>query len=280
MDRSVELLQELGFSPYEAKAYVALLQDAPLNGYELARKSGIPRANVYAVLQKLEERGAVLRLDSPAGVRYSPVAPEDLAARLQSRFQNALDSAGSALKEITSRIEPAPVLNTHGYPALLEHALNLVDGSEKQLLLAVWPQEAQALSASVQKAQERHVATTTLCLAGCAQECGACRGNIFRYPFYGDQRARWLVVVPDGEAMLAGEIGPGDQAQAVQTRQAMLVNLAGKYIRYHVALAAILLDAGDHLEEMLDPRTLAVLNSLIPGGNWMDEMKRLLKRGE
>ena len=55
------LLQQLGFSEYEARAYLALLQRNPLNGYELAKVSGLPRANVYAVLQKLEsfatERG-------------------------------------------------------------------------------------------------------------------------------------------------------------------------------------------------------------------------------
>ena len=68
------LLQQLGFSEYEARAYLALLQRNPLNGYELAKVSGLPRANVYAVLQKLEERGAVVRLDMPSGARYAPVA--------------------------------------------------------------------------------------------------------------------------------------------------------------------------------------------------------------
>ena len=40
----VELLQQLNFSEYEARAYIALLQHNPLNGYALAKESGIPRA--------------------------------------------------------------------------------------------------------------------------------------------------------------------------------------------------------------------------------------------
>jgi sugar-specific transcriptional regulator TrmB len=68
----VALLQQLGFSEYEARAYTALLQRSPLNGYELAKAAGLPRANVYAVLQKLEERNAVGRQESPTGVRYAP----------------------------------------------------------------------------------------------------------------------------------------------------------------------------------------------------------------
>jgi sugar-specific transcriptional regulator TrmB len=75
MEDIVASLQRLGFGEYEAKAYIALLQRSPLTGYELAKVSGLPRANVYAVLPKLEEKGAVLRVDTPAGPRYSPVPP-------------------------------------------------------------------------------------------------------------------------------------------------------------------------------------------------------------
>ena len=83
------LLQQLGFSEYEARAYLALLQRNPLNGYELAKVSGLPRANVYAVLQKLEDRGAVVRLDMPSGARYAPVTPTELTQRIASRCQDA-----------------------------------------------------------------------------------------------------------------------------------------------------------------------------------------------
>src|SRR2546421_316179 len=76
-----ELLQQLGFSEYEARAYLALLQRNPLNGYELAKVSGLPRANIYAVLQKLEERGAAVRLDLPNSTRYAPIAPSELIQR-------------------------------------------------------------------------------------------------------------------------------------------------------------------------------------------------------
>src|SRR5689334_4648644 len=96
------LLQQLGFSEYEARAYLALLQRNPLNGYELAKVSGLPRANVYAVLQKLEERGAVVRLDMPSGVRYAPVAPTELTQRIASRFQDVLSTTQQALEELAT----------------------------------------------------------------------------------------------------------------------------------------------------------------------------------
>ena len=61
------LLQQLGFSEYEARAYLALLQRSPLNGYELAKVSGLPRANTYAVLQKLRNAGRSCASICPTG---------------------------------------------------------------------------------------------------------------------------------------------------------------------------------------------------------------------
>jgi sugar-specific transcriptional regulator TrmB len=94
---AASLLQKLGFSEYEARAYVALLQRSPLNGYELAKASGIPRPNIYAILQKLEERNAIVRLETATGTRYVPVAPEKLTQQISTQFGDVLSAAQSSL---------------------------------------------------------------------------------------------------------------------------------------------------------------------------------------
>ncbi len=61
----IEELQHLGMSGYEAKAYVALVAaGTPLNGYEVAKHSGVPRSTVYETLGKLVGRGAVAQEDA------------------------------------------------------------------------------------------------------------------------------------------------------------------------------------------------------------------------
>ena len=44
MHRTIQLIQQLGFSAYEAKAYTALLACQPASAYELARQAAIPSA--------------------------------------------------------------------------------------------------------------------------------------------------------------------------------------------------------------------------------------------
>jgi HTH-type transcriptional regulator, sugar sensing transcriptional regulator len=282
MDDAVALLQQLGFSEYEARAYLGLLQRNPLNGYELAKVSGLPRANIYAVLQKLEERGAVVRIETPDGSRYAPVAPSELTQRIASRFQNVLGATQQALGDLATPADPEYVWNIRGYSAMLDHAQALLDGTQKWLLVAIGRQDASALTEPVSKAERRGVEVITLCLDECPTECGSCRGTICRFcaAFAADQR--WLVLVSDDAEMLAGEIGPQDDVLAVRTQQRLQVDLASWYIRHSMALTAVLSELRTRQDQAIGPEAQALLQAVNPNnrrGGWLDQMRALLKHG-
>src|SRR6476646_9908420 len=171
MQDTVRILQRLGFGEYEARTYIGLLRGGPMTGYELAKISGVPRANVYDVLPKLEERGAVVRVDSPSGARYSAVPTSQLMPRLADRFNDDLAAAEEALLDQAEIGEEDHTWNIEGYHAVIDHARTLVDAAENEVLIAVWPEEARALSGNLSGAEERGVPVTTLCLAGCEREC-------------------------------------------------------------------------------------------------------------
>jgi HTH-type transcriptional regulator, sugar sensing transcriptional regulator len=281
MTDATALLQQLGFSEYEARAYLALLQRNPLNGYELAKVSGLPRANIYAVLQKLEERGAIVRIQMPDGSRYAPVAPIELTERIASRFQNVLGATQQALEDLATPVDPEYVWNIRGYPALLDHAHALVDATQKWLLVAIGRQEASALAQCVAQAATRGVEVVTLCLDECPQECGDCRGTICRSCAAVAAEQRFLVLVADNAEMLAGEIGPND-VLAVRTRQRLQVDLASWYIRHSMALMAVLSELRSRHNHVLKPETQALLRALDSNdrrGGWLDQMRALVRRG-
>lgn len=280
MTEPVGLLQELGFGDYEARAYVALLQHNPVNGYEVAKVSGIPRANVYAVLQKLEERGAIVRSDTPAAVRYAPVPPAELIRRLGDRVQDILQAAVGALDAVSSPAEQPMVWNIEGYTPLLEHARSLIDAAQEQLLVAVWPDDARALAAPLAQAQARGVKVTTLCMVACPVPCGGCCGQIYAERTALESSKRWLVLVPDSREVLAGEIGPGEETIAVRTHQELLVGLVSGYIQHSIALAAILRDLSSRRDDVLQPSTHATLAALGTSGStsgWLEQMRLLLR---
>ncbi len=263
----VEALQRLGFAEYEARAYLALVKRSPLNGYELAKASGVPRANVYGVLERLDARRAVVRLDEPGGTRFAPVPPAELMRRLRNEFAHTAEETSRALEALEAATEHEPVWNVRGYPALLDQARAALDSARRSLLIAVWPQEASVLRTHVAAADERGVAITTLCMAACERECGGCRGRIYRYRATSDDAARRLVIVPDGTELVAGEIGSEGDAHSVRTRQPLMVDIANSAIRSSIALAAVVADLGERLDGALAPDTRAAIDAAAPGGN-------------
>lgn len=278
----VELLQQLGFGEYEARAYVTLTRESPQSGYLLAKLSGIPRANIYSVLQKLEDRTAILRVDTPSGVRYAPVPPGELIGRIRSGLDDVLQAVEQSFSGITVPPEPQPIWNVRGRAALLDHARALVDAARGSLFIAIWPPEAGDLADSLLGATERAVRLSTLCLAPCAGECGACQGQIFRYRMPPEKRKRWLIVNVDDAELLAGEIGVhDDDTLAVRTRQRLVVDAVSWYMRHTVAVGSLLSDAGDRLPELLTPEARSVLAAVgpdSPNGGWLEHMMDLLHR--
>src|SRR5689334_21247652 len=135
MANAAELLEQLGFGEYEARAYIALLERNPLNGYELAKTSGIPRANISAVLQRLEERNAVIRVDTEASVRYAPVPPAELIPQMETRFQNILDDAQRSLQAISGPTETNLSRNIVGRTAMLGQVQTLIDAAQDSVFL-------------------------------------------------------------------------------------------------------------------------------------------------
>ena len=277
MNSVIEQLQQLGISEYETKAYIALLQEHPLNGYTLAKKSGVPRANIYGVLQKLEERGAVVAVNTATGVIYSPIAPEALIRRLSSHISEVLAAAQRGLEALAAPVKQTYVQNLQGREQLLEHARDLINAANEQLLIALWQPEVGALAEALAQAQARGVAINMLCCQACAQECGSCRGSIFRYRVTPDQQAHGLIVIQDNDEMLVGTMGI--QATAIRTHQPGLVQMTAWYVRHSIALAAVLTDLGGSLEAALSTETHQLLTVIGQGDSWLESVRRLVDGG-
>jgi predicted transcriptional regulator len=270
-------LQQLGFSEYEAKAYVALLQEHPLNGYALAKLSSVPRANIYGVLQKLEERGAVMAVNTAAGTVYSPISPETLIHRLGSHISAVLTAAQQGLEALATPVKQTYVQNLEGNDQLLENAHDLINMANERLLIALWQPEAGALAEALAQAQARGVAINMLCCQACAQECGNCRGGIFRYRVTPDQQTHSLIVIQDDNEMLVGTTGI--QATAIRTRQPGLIQMTAWYVRHSITLAAILTDLGGTLDAALSPETHQLLTVIGQGDSWLESVRRLVEGG-
>ncbi len=278
---AVTTLQRVGFGEYEARAYVALLRKPNLNGYEVAKESGVPRANIYSILRKLVERGALLTVTGKGGPRYTPVDPRTLLGRIESEQRSAIVATRDSLASLETSAQSDEVLTARGYSALVDHARSALDDATRDVVLALFPSEAAQLEKEIASAEERGVAVTVLCLNACPADCGFCLGHAYRYRVAPVGNARWFLSVADGEALVAGQIDASG-ATALLTRQPMLVELTGAYIRQSIALASIIEDLGPELQRPLKSRTRKILASVSPvsNRNFIDYMDHLMSHAQ
>ena len=96
----VSRLQALGFAEYEARCYLGLVNGPPCTAYDISKVTGVPRANVYSVLEKLIKKGAVQPVsEQPA--RFAAMPPTELLASISRTTRTRCD-------------ELAKIINTAG----------------------------------------------------------------------------------------------------------------------------------------------------------------------
>lgn len=270
---TTESLQQLGFTAYEARAYTALIDEDGLNGYELAKRSGIPRANIYAVAEKLVERGAILRLEQDGSQRYSAIPPKQLLHSLEAEYKRALNTAKKAMEQQNKKASVQAVFNLRGNE-LIARARQIIDNCQRKLFIGLEQKQAGQLAQAMEHAAERGIEITTLCMQACETECGGCQGNIERYNIAPAGENDWLVIIADDKTALVGQIGL-HSAEGMVTDQRMGVELANAFIRQNMTLAAMGQALGDQLSELLPHHLVNRLNNLYPETGFSSYMQGL-----
>ena len=71
-----ESLKSLGLTKYEALVYIALLKVAGATATEIHEISGVPRASVYPVLDRLTQKNLV-SVSNTSPKRFDAIAPDE-----------------------------------------------------------------------------------------------------------------------------------------------------------------------------------------------------------
>jgi predicted transcriptional regulator len=245
-------LEALGFTEYEARAYLALLQSGAQTGYQVAKASGIPRPNIYPVLARLVQRGAVNKVEAKGAARYTALPSDQMLRNVERSFSVQAQRARQTMAALEESQADEQIWNITGYDQILDRAQLVIDEAKHHLLVGVWSNESRRLGESIAAAEQRGVEITTLCTQGCSQECGGCTGRLYRYNLEGNLAPRTLIVVRDGEELLVGQCYSDGSARGATTRMPAFVSVATQFLENTIAVAEIARSLGPRLPRLLD----------------------------
>jgi Cd2+/Zn2+-exporting ATPase len=130
-------LNALGLTEYEAKVYLALLKDYPANGYQISKRTGVPRSMVYEALGRLHNRGAVMKSGEERAVIYRPLPPEQLLERYDREHRRLIDDLRSGLISAYD-VKPEDSLWTvSGRDSVFAYASQMLSSSQNEAYLVL-----------------------------------------------------------------------------------------------------------------------------------------------
>ena len=247
----VDRLVQIGFSEYEAKAYVALLRESPVTGYQLSKTSHVPRSMIYEVLGKLTARGAAMKLRKGDSTQYAPIPADEFLDQLRHEHEILTSSLKEDLATLASPTDMEYVWNIEGHDNIMAKATKMIDQAKSRVYLAIVPSMCQELRSALEKACERGVSvrlytTSEVEMAGCRVVVAHVAEEIL-----GQARGLGLILVIDGEEVLIGEWLTATQARASWTSSHLLVFIAEHHLRTDLYLPEILALLGDQALDII-----------------------------
>jgi Cd2+/Zn2+-exporting ATPase len=247
----IERLVRIGFSEYEAKAYVALLRKNPVTGYELSKLSGVPRSMIYEVLGKLTARGAAITLRIGSTTKYAPVAAEAFLDQLQREQEELIGSLKDDLAVFAAAPDLEYVWNLEGHDNIMGKAAEMIGQAQRRVYLALLPATYPNLRSALESAAERGVEVVIYT----TEQLRLRAGRVVVAPLSEEALTQvgglGLILVVDGTQVLVGEWLTATEARASWTSSPLLVFIAEHHLRTDLYLPQILALLGERALDVI-----------------------------
>lgn len=238
----VKALQQVGLTEYEAKAYVALLQQPDTNGYEVAKNSGVPRAKIYEALDSLQRKGAITTTNIDKRQVYRALPYNDLLSNFKNSLNRTVADLESELARLTLPQESNMLYTVKGEEQTISRTKAIINAARVRLLLTGYPEELNVLASELKAAHERGVKIHVLSFGDF--EYGL--DNVYCHPVTGAQYlqvaafGRWLAVVRDNEEAMLAQIRGPQESLGFLTNNAIVILSLSMWLYHDIQINVLL----------------------------------------
>ena len=247
-------LQKLGFSDYEARAYMALLGSNPATAYEVSKAAGLPRANTYAALGSCTDKGAVQPI-SESPVRYVPVDPAELLARIANDTTARCKRLATQLKKTDSDDGRDFVLNIDGEQQVVAKISEMLRGAKVHVWIKAHEDVIETHRADLRAAASRGVRILIILFGSDGRRFRFNKGvRVFLHEGNGvriGNADNLFTITTDFTTALTAQMVGG--VHAAYTRNQAIVTMAESLIRHDMYLAEIFERFGPQIDKAFGP---------------------------
>lgn len=235
MDQSSLVLSDmrmLGFSEYESKAYLKLLEEFPLNGYALSKNSGIPRSRIYEVLKNLIDKQLVLEQEEEKNKLYYPVEPDIVIKKLKDRYDDVFTNISKFANDIfEKKKQDDRLVVIKGRQNIVEFLKVLIKGAEKRIAISIWEEEIVDLTDELEKALNRGVILRGIYFGkNNPFETLISHRRIKRY--MAEKKERYISIIIDSAHTISGIMSRNNESKVTWTQDEGFIEISEDYIAH------------------------------------------------
>lgn len=245
-------LQKLGYSTYECKAYIGLLKHSPITGYEISKRTGVPRSMIYEVLGKLLDKGAVHTVPSDP-VTYAPLPARELINRTRSEFEQSFQYLETRLTALEGEREVDVIHRIHSDAHVIAEMNTMIKQAEEELWFSIWENEFSYIQDETINRQEQKLPIYAIVFGPDQIKLGFTTHHNYMSPQVAEERmgGRLTIIARDNKEVLIANFSPGSTAWAIKTEDPALVLVAMEYIRHDIMFSELVKKVGSDKAEAL-----------------------------
>ena len=247
-------LRSVGFGEYEARAYIGLLKCGPGTAYEVAKITGLPRANVYTILKTLAERG-VAQPVSEKPIQYMPVSPKEVFQRISESTSQLCTSLENRLSSVGKKDGREYVWLYQGKAEIIRKISEMLQLAKRHVWIKGTDHYIKLLLPEIKKACNRGISIIIILLSE-SVESVECHENC-RVVLHEDNgviiggSAHFITVTADGsKALIAQVIGA---LEAAYSENYPFTYALDVLIKHEIYMAEIIHRFKDEIETEFGP---------------------------
>jgi HTH-type transcriptional regulator, sugar sensing transcriptional regulator len=240
MDKSIELIHQLGFTRNEAKTYTALLACQPATAYELARQASIPTSKIYETVNKLVAKGVLHPIhDTDKGQEYVALAAEDFLARIREETLSQTDELLPLLNQVSTNSSGETIWSLNDELQIKSKVTEIIGSTKECLLVSLWPQELDWLGDELKRLESEGAQIAMVHFGKPDYSIGATYHHPVEKTLYEEKGGRGLTLVSDSGVVVIANYHADSTVDGAWSRNHSFVTVAEDYIKHDVYITKV-----------------------------------------
>jgi sugar-specific transcriptional regulator TrmB len=245
MDEVLQHLRNLGFTELEAKCLRVLSELGMLTGYEIAKRLGVSRSNVYASLQRLVEKGVILESKGEP-THYQSMSMVDIGTKIEMDMITSIRYVQEHMPKPSA--ERTEYFSMEGDTKIMDRIRAELKKTTEEAFIDLWSEEVELLAEVLQHTHEQGV-RVLLSAIGDVDLQGVQVFEHARDEALQERSGRKFSLVLDRRMAIIGTRGGGEPTKALVTEHPAMVELLINNFFHDVVMSELQRDMGAKLEE-------------------------------